>query len=187
MVITFERFQWWLLKEQFVCVGRLCSLTAKSAQNTALSFQSVHHIHGSLRTQTYFRLSLVSAERDTRQPEVRLRSQATSMAVTVFLLACSVYVTASRITFSRKTLRTPRLLVDQARDSLDTASASKTTDGWLGGDALDVFTKDLSVTLRASFSWTFAPVTATDVSYFYFEKKKYTTSQRLHLYLIRMK
>ena len=37
---------WWLLKEPFVCVGRLCSLTAKSVQSTALSFQSVHHIHG---------------------------------------------------------------------------------------------------------------------------------------------
>ena len=41
--------------------------------------------------------------------------------------------------------------IDEARDSLDTATASKTTDGWLG-DALDVVTKDLSVTLGASFS-----------------------------------
>ena len=46
---------------------------------------------------------------------------------------------------------TTRLLVDQARDSLDTATASKTTDGWLG-DVLDVITKDLSMTLGASFS-----------------------------------
>ena len=46
---------------------------------------------------------------------------------------------------------TTSLLVDQARDSLDTATASKTTDGWLG-DALDVVTEDLSVTLGASFS-----------------------------------
>ena len=37
---------WWLLEEPFVCVGRLYSLTAKSVQSTALSFQSVHHIHG---------------------------------------------------------------------------------------------------------------------------------------------
>ncbi|CAL6371092.1 unnamed protein product [Bathycoccus prasinos] len=29
------------------------------------------------------------------------------MAVTVFLLACSVYVTASRITFSKNTFKTP--------------------------------------------------------------------------------
>ena len=46
---------------------------------------------------------------------------------------------------------TASLLVDQARDSLDTATASKTTDGWLG-DALDVVPKDFSVTLGASFS-----------------------------------
>lgn len=39
----------------------------------------------------------------------RLRAYTTSMAVTVFLFACSVYVTASRITFSRNTLRTPRV------------------------------------------------------------------------------
>ena len=55
---------------------------------------------------------------------------------------------------------TTSLLVDQARDSLDTATASKTTDGWLG-DALDVVPKDLSVTLGASFSETFASFTAT--------------------------
>ena len=35
-----------------------------------------------------------------------------------------------------------------------------TTDGWLG-DALNVVTKDLSVTLGASFSETFASFTAT--------------------------
>ena len=52
------------------------------------------------------------------------------------------------------------LLVDQARDSLDTATASKTTDGWLG-DTLDVITKDFSVTLGASFSETFTSFTAT--------------------------
>ena len=46
---------------------------------------------------------------------------------------------------------TTGLLVNQARDSLDTATASKTADGRLG-NALDVITKDLSVTLGASFS-----------------------------------
>ena len=46
---------------------------------------------------------------------------------------------------------TTSLFVDQARDSLNTATASKTTDSWLG-DALDVVTKNLSVTLGASFS-----------------------------------
>ncbi|CAH3172831.1 unnamed protein product, partial [Porites evermanni] len=38
---------------------------------------------------------------------------------------------------------TTSLFVDQARDSLDTATASKTTDSWLG-DALDVVTKNFS-------------------------------------------
>ena len=50
------------------------------------------------------------------------------------------------------------LLVDETRDTLDTATASKTTDGWLG-DALDVVTKDLPVTLGASLSETFASFT----------------------------
>ena len=47
------------------------------------------------------------------------------------------------------------LLVDEARDTLDTATAGQTTDGGLG-DALDVVAKDLPVTLSASFSETFA-------------------------------
>ena len=55
---------------------------------------------------------------------------------------------------------TTSLLVDQARDSLDTATTSKTTDGWLG-DALDVIPKDFSVTLGASFSETFASFAST--------------------------
>jgi len=43
------------------------------------------------------------------------------------------------------------LLVDQARDSLHTTSSSKTADGWLG-DTLNVITKNLAMTLCASFS-----------------------------------
>ena len=43
------------------------------------------------------------------------------------------------------------LFVDESRDSLDTTSASKTTDGWLG-DTLDVITQNLSVTLGAPLS-----------------------------------
>ena len=39
----------------------------------------------------------------------RFKAYTTSMAVTVFLFACSVYVTASRMTFSRKTFNTPRV------------------------------------------------------------------------------
>ena len=79
-----------------------------------------------------------------------LRAQTTSMAVTVFLLACSVQVTASRMTFSRKTSKqdrkkkivlhnylenTPGLLVDEATDPLDTTPPCKSPDSRLG-DAL---------------------------------------------------
>ena len=56
------------------------------------------------------------------------------------------------MTFSRKTLRTPPgLLVDEAGDALDTATAGETADGGLG-DALDVVAKDLAVTLGAALS-----------------------------------
>ena len=47
------------------------------------------------------------------------------------------------------------LLVDQARDALHTASAGQTADGRLG-DALDVVTQHLPVTLGASLSESFA-------------------------------
>ena len=49
---------------------------------------------------------------------------------------------------------TSGLFVDQTGDSLDTASSSESTDGWLG-DTLDVITKDLSVTLGAALSESF--------------------------------
>jgi len=45
------------------------------------------------------------------------------------------------------------LLVDETGDTLDTSTAGKTTNGWLG-DALDVVTKDLPVTLGSSLSET---------------------------------
>ena len=68
------------------------------------------------------------------------------------------------MTFSRKTLSTPRvstgLLVDETKDTLDTATASETTDGGLG-DALDVITKCLAMTLGASLSKTFTSFSAT--------------------------
>ena len=44
-------------------------------------------------------------------------------------------------------------LVDQSGDSLDSSSASETTDGWLG-DSLDVITKDLAVALGSSLAET---------------------------------
>ena len=46
---------------------------------------------------------------------------------------------------------TAGLLVDEAGDTLDTTTASKTADGGLG-DALDVVAKNLAVTLGASLS-----------------------------------
>ena len=50
------------------------------------------------------------------------------------------------------------LLVDQARDTLDTTSAGQTPDGGLG-DSLDVITEHLPVTLGASLSKTLASFT----------------------------
>ena len=46
---------------------------------------------------------------------------------------------------------TTSLFVDETGDTLDTATTSETTDGGLG-DALDVVTKDLPVTLGSSLS-----------------------------------
>ena len=51
------------------------------------------------------------------------------------------------------------LFVDESGDSLDTATASKTTDGGLR-DALDVITENLSVTLGASLSKTLSSLAA---------------------------
>ena len=46
---------------------------------------------------------------------------------------------------------TAHFLVDEARDALDTTSASQTANGGLG-DALDVVAKDLAMTLGAALS-----------------------------------
>ena len=51
------------------------------------------------------------------------------------------------------------LLVDETRDALDAASASQTTDSRLG-DALDVVTKNLAVTLGASLPESLASLAA---------------------------
>ena len=53
---------------------------------------------------------------------------------------------------------TTGLLIDQARDTLDTTTASKTADGGLG-DTLDVITKHLAMTLGAALSETLASFT----------------------------
>ena len=51
------------------------------------------------------------------------------------------------------------LLVDESGDTLHTSTTSETTDGGLG-DSLDVVTKDLTMTLGASLSETFASFTS---------------------------
>ena len=69
-------------------------------------------------------------------------------------LATSVLGIGDRITndvFEKDLEDTPSLFVYQSRDTLDTTSTRETADGGLG-DALDVVTKDLSVTLGASLS-----------------------------------
>ena len=50
------------------------------------------------------------------------------------------------------------LLVDEARDALDTATASQTADGGLG-DALDVVAEHLAVALGASLAESFPSFT----------------------------
>jgi hypothetical protein len=52
------------------------------------------------------------------------------------------------------------LLVDEAGDALDTASACQTADSGLG-DALDVVSEDLSVALSAALAETFATFSTT--------------------------
>ena len=52
------------------------------------------------------------------------------------------------------------LLVNEARDTLDSTTASQTADSGLG-DALDVVTKNLPVTLGASLSEAFSSFAAT--------------------------
>jgi len=54
------------------------------------------------------------------------------------------------------------LFVDEARDSLDTATASETTDGWLG-NALDVISQNLTVTFGTPFPETFSPFPLPDI------------------------
>ena len=46
---------------------------------------------------------------------------------------------------------TTSFLVDESRDTFDSSSSCKTTDGWLG-DALDVVSQDFPVTLSSPLS-----------------------------------
>jgi hypothetical protein len=50
------------------------------------------------------------------------------------------------------------LLVDEARDALDTTTTSETANSWLG-DTLDVITENLAVTLSASLTESFTSLT----------------------------
>ena len=50
---------------------------------------------------------------------------------------------------------TTGLLIDQARDTLDTSTSRQTADGGLG-DTLDVITQDFAMTLGASLSESFS-------------------------------
>lgn len=52
------------------------------------------------------------------------------------------------------------LLVDEAGDTLDSATAGQTTDGGLG-DSLDVITQDLAMPLGASFAQSLASLSTT--------------------------
>jgi hypothetical protein len=54
---------------------------------------------------------------------------------------------------------TAGLLVDHGGDTLDTTTASKTTDGGLG-DTLDVVAKNLAVALGTTFAEAFTALTA---------------------------
>lgn len=61
---------------------------------------------------------------------------------------------------------TSGLLIDQARDTLDTTSASQTADSGLG-DTLDVITQNLAVTLGASLAESLASfASSSHVDYF---------------------
>jgi hypothetical protein len=54
---------------------------------------------------------------------------------------------------------TAGLFVDETGDTLDTTTASETTDGGLG-DTLDVITKDLAMTLGSSLSESLSSLSA---------------------------
>ena len=54
---------------------------------------------------------------------------------------------------------TTGLLVDEARDTLDTTSSSKTTDSGLG-NTLDIITKNLAVTFSTPFSQSLSTLSA---------------------------
>ena len=73
---------------------------------------------------------------------------------------------------------TTGLFVDEARDTLDTTTTSQTTDSWLG-DALDVITQHLAMTLGASLSQSFSSFAASRHDY----QLNDAQTSILHLYI----
>lgn len=74
---------------------------------------------------------------------------------------------------------TSGFFVDQTRDTFDTTSASKTTDGWLG-DTLDVITQHLPVTLGASFAESLTTFASTrHIEFFFFVDERVFEKRRL--------
>ena len=77
---------------------------------------------------------------------------------------------------------TTGLLVDQARDTLDTTTTGQTTDCWLG-DTLDVITKNLPVTLGAPLSKTLASFTTSRHVYTARDTAQLTSTRGFALYI----
>jgi hypothetical protein len=69
-------------------------------------------------------------------------------------LALGVFSVGNRVTdhvFQESLEHSTGFFVDETRDTLDTSSSGKSSDGWLG-DTLDVVTQDFTVTLGTSLS-----------------------------------
>jgi len=76
-----------------------------------------------------------------------------------------LYVDRHQATHLQEDLEdTTGLLVDQARDTLDTATAGQSADGRLG-DTLDVVTEDLAVALGAALAKALASLAASRHGY----------------------
>jgi hypothetical protein len=77
---------------------------------------------------------------------------------------------------------TSGLLIDEARDTLDTTSASQTADSGLG-DTLDVVTQDFAVTLGASLSESLASFASTShVEFFLSVKNRMIQNSELRFF-----
>lgn len=77
---------------------------------------------------------------------------------------------------------TASLLVDEARDTFHTTTASQTADGGLG-DTLDVITKHLTVTLGSSLSQTLSSFAATRHVYSLASEANYDRQRDFALYM----